>query len=178
MRKKSVLYNTRLVHHYSFTLKQNMIKLFLFVVTLFSFSTITAQKHSPEIEAQFKSLKWLEGTWHRTNIKAGMKANEAWHNDNPYELKGLGITLKGSDTVFMEKIRILIREGNIYYVADVKENKEPVYFKFTTLTPNGFVCENPQHDFPKKIEYKLTDSNLTVIISAGDKSRNYLFARQ
>ena len=79
--------------------------------------------------------------------------------------------------VFLEKIQIVSKNGNIYYVADVKENKAPVYFKFTSLTPDGFVCENPEHDFPKRIEYRLTGSTLTVIISAGAKSQNYLFTR-
>ena len=104
-------------------------------------------------------------------------ANEEWYVVSPSELKGIGVTMKGQDTVFLEKIQIVSKNGNIYYVADVKENKAPVYFKFTSLTPDGFVCENPEHDFPKRIEYRLTGSTLTVIISAGAKSQNYLFTR-
>lgn len=150
----------------------------LLCMLLLYIAPVHAQKYSPEIEAQFNSLRWLEGTWERTNVKPGMKANEKWHVDAPYELKGSGVTMKGQDTVFLEKIQIIIKGNSIYYVADVKENKEPVYFKFTALTPNGFVCENPEHDFPKRIEYRLNDSNLTVIISGGNKSQNYLFARQ
>jgi hypothetical protein len=51
----------------------------------------------------------------------------------------------------MEMITVLIRDDAIYYVADVPQNQQPVYFKFTEITESGFACENPDHDFPKKI---------------------------
>ena len=86
--------------------------------------------------------------------------------------------MKGTDTVFLEKIQIIAKDGELYYVADVKENEAPVPFKITSQTQEGFICENPNHDFPKKIEYKLNGLNLTVVISAGSKSQEYLFVRQ
>ena len=144
---------------------------------IFYIGSVSAQKKSPAVEAQFKSLKWLEGTWERTNVKPGTMASEEWYEVSANELKGTGVTMKGSDTVFVEKIQILIKDNHIYYVADVKENSAPVYFKFTSLRPDGFVCENPNHDFPKRIEYRLAGSTLTVIISAGNKSQNFLFTR-
>ena len=149
----------------------------LLFILLCCVGSVNAQKSSRGSAAQFKSLKWLEGTWERTNVKPGIMASEEWYVVSENELKGFGITMKGKDTAFAEKIQILIKDDHIYYVADVKENKAPVYFKFTSLTPDGFVCENPEHDFPKRIEYRLTGSTLTVIISAGAKSQNYLFTR-
>ena len=150
----------------------------LLVLMFLSFATYsTAQKNSIKPAKQFKSLRWLEGAWERTNVKPGITATEEWNEVSPSELKGLGITMKGQDTMVLEKIQILLKNGNIYYVADVKENKAPVYFKFTSLTPDGFVCENPDHDFPKRIEYRLAGSTLTVLISDGTKSQNYLFTR-
>ena len=89
-------------------------------------ASVNAQKRSPELESKFKSLKWIEGRWERTNVKQGMRANEQWQERAPYQLKGIGVTMKGEDTVFIEKIDIVIKDGNIYYVADVKENKAPV----------------------------------------------------
>jgi hypothetical protein len=154
-----------------------MIRIIVYAL-VFYIAPASAQKNTPEIEAQFRSLKWIEGTWERTNVKPGMTANERWYISAPYELKGFGVTMKGQDTVFLEKIQIIVKEDNIYYVADVKENKEPIYFKLTTLTPSGFVCENPIHDFPKKIQYEQRDSGLTVTISSGNRSQNYLFVRR
>ena len=139
--------------------------------------SVSAQKNTSELAIQFESLKWLEGKWQRTNVKPGIKAHEEWHAGALNEFKGLGVTMKENDTMFLEKIKIVMKEGNIYYVADVRENQAPVYFKFTSITPQGFICENPGHDFPKKIEYRLSKSDLTVTISAGTKSEGYLFTR-
>ena len=148
--------------------------LFIFV---FYVGSVSAQKNSSDLAIQFESLKWLEGKWQRTNVKPGVKAHEEWHPAAHDEFQGLGVTMKESDTVFLEKIKIIMKDGNIYYVADVRENQAPVYFKFTSITPHGFICENPEHDFPKKIEYRLSKSDLTVTISAGSKSQGYFFTR-
>jgi hypothetical protein len=137
-----------------------------------------SQNNTTEIETEFRSLSWLVGIWERTNVRPGQTASETWQNIGPYELKGVGITKKGNDTIFLEKIQIRIKENKIYYVADVRENKEPVYFEFTNITNTGFVCENPAHDFPKKIEYRLNGINLTVVISGDGKSQNYLFVKR
>ena len=153
-----------------------MLRSLLFLLICYV-GSVNAQQQSPELQSKFKLLKWLEGRWERTNVKPGMKANEQWQVDAPYQLKGIGVTTKGQDTIFLEKIQIVIKEGNMYYVADVKENKAPVYFKFTSLTPHGFICENPEHDFPKKIVYESNGSKLVVTISDDSKSQNYLFTR-
>jgi Domain of unknown function (DUF6265) len=137
-----------------------------------------AQISRPEVPTQLKSLEWLIGTWERTNVKAGMRSTEKWHVDTPSALTGWGVTLRGKDTAFLEKMRIIEKGNHIYYIADVKENPEPVYFKFVSITAGGFICENPDHDFPKRIEYSLNDSNLMVTISAGNKSQQYLFVRK
>jgi len=161
----------------SFTGKNKTMPRTLLILLILYIGSVNAQQQSPEVESKFKSLKWLEGRWERSNVKPGMKANEQWQVYAPYQLKGIGVMMKGEDTVFLEKIQIIIKEGNIYYVADVKENKAPVYFKFTSVTPHGFICENPEHDFPKKIVYELNGSKLVVTISDDSKSQNYFFIR-
>jgi hypothetical protein len=155
-----------------------MNKIVLSILLIFFLASVKAQKYSPEVEAKFKLLNWLSGTWERTNVKAGRTASERWHIDEPYSFIGLGVTMNGTDTVFLEKIKIVIERNNLYYVADVKENKTPVYFQLTEITSSGFVCENRDHDFPKKIEYSLKGSILTVIISGDGKSQDYLFVRR
>jgi hypothetical protein len=137
-----------------------------------------SQNNSPEIETQFRSLRWLVGNWERMNVRQGQTASEKWQNIAPNELKGLGVTMKENDTMFLERIQIRIKDNKIYYVADVRENKDPIFFEFTSITRTGFVCENPEHDFPKKIEYSLNGTNLTVVISGNGKSQNYLFVRR
>lgn len=86
--------------------------------------------------------------------------------------------MQGSDTVFIEKLKILEKEGHWYYVADVSHNSAPVYFKMTSADGSGFVCENPEHDFPKKITYRLDGDIINASISAGKKEIPFRFRRK
>jgi hypothetical protein len=124
-----------------------------------------------------QKLSWLEGTWERINSKPGRSGVEEWRQSGDM-LSGRGISLKGLDTVFVEKLRIVLREDKIYYVADVPENKKLVYFGITQLNDGGFTCENPDHDFPKKISYKLEGNRLTAVVSGDGKSIVYLFQKR
>jgi len=130
-------------------------------------------------ESDFSKLEWLEGTWHRTNItKAGRAGVEQWAFARDRKiLEGAGVTLQNGDTVFVEKISIVLKDGDFFYVADVPENKEPVYFKFTQLSGSGFVCENTSHDFPKKIQYELKDGILYAQVSGNGRAIDYVFTK-
>ncbi|MDF2187173.1 DUF6265 family protein [Paraflavitalea sp. CAU 1676] len=139
---------------------------------------VQAQQPSAAVPDDFKKLHWLSGTWQRTNAKPGRSGYERWEMDGDRAMKGWGVSMKGNDTLITEKIRLEIKDNKIWYVADVPENKAPVYFELTSITPSGFICENPAHDFPKKISYQLEGNILTAIISAGDKSIPYLFKKQ
>ncbi|SEK42721.1 hypothetical protein SAMN04488505_101178 [Chitinophaga rupis] len=144
----------------------------LFLCYLFLMQT---QDTAPE---QFKKLTWLTGTWNRTNLKPGRSGHERWVQTNTYELKGWGLTLRGADTAFVEKLTILVKDSNLYYVADVSGNAQPVYFKCTAISTDGFVFENPAHDFPKRIEYKREGAQLKATISGNGKAVEYWFERQ
>ena len=56
--------------------------------------------------------------------------------------------------MYVEKLKLVIKDNNIYYVADVPENKHPVDFKLIEISEMTFTCENPEHDFPKRIRYQ------------------------
>ena len=62
-------------------------------------------------------------------------------------------------------------------MADVEHNPEPTFFKITSITKSGFVSENPQHDFPKKIEYMLEENRMTVVISDGEQKMGFVFEK-
>ncbi len=123
-----------------------------------------------------RKVEWLNGTWTRTNSKAGRSGFEAWTRKNN-ELVGRGITMKGADTAYVEKLKIVAKDGKLFYVADVPENKEAVWFEFTELKDKSFVCENAKNDFPKKISYTLEGNNLKAVISGDGKEVDYLFVK-
>ncbi|HMI01185.1 MAG TPA: DUF6265 family protein [Pedobacter sp.] len=131
-----------------------------------------------KIQKDFKKLEWLQGRWERINSKPGQTGIETWAIVSPEKLTGTGLTMKGTDTLFLEKLELVIKDGYIYYVADVEGNPAPVLFKFTEITNDSFICENPLNDFPKKIAYRLQDKKLKATISGGGKSIAYDFVRK
>jgi hypothetical protein len=155
--------------------KEKMKKLLLLATTLLIIEGINNTLVAQQVNKDFQKLDWLEGTWTRTNVKPGRSAKEIWQKISATEWHGLGISMKGTDTSFVEKLKLLIKDNTIFYVADIVENKEPVYFKLTSITDNSFTCENPQHDFPKKIIYQKEGDKVKATISGDGKSFDYLF---
>lgn len=145
-------------------------------MVLLGVTTLCAQ--APVAASEMKNLGWLEGTWVRTNLKPGRTGSESWTKLSPTGWRGLGCTLQGKDTLFVEHMKLVIFENTPAFVADVPENKGLVYFKFTATTSHSFTCENPTHDYPKKIVYDRQGNNLKVTISGDGKSNEFLFIRQ
>ena len=155
--------------YYTNAMKASLVLCFFLVV----FNTYSQQQ--PDV----RKLHWLVGTWDQTNVsKPGRTSQERWVKNGSSELQGSAVTLQGSDTLFVEKTTIVIRDNSLYYVADVPGNKEPVFFKFVELTATGFTCENQQHDFPKKISYQLDGNKLKAQISGNGKAIDYQFVRK
>lgn len=151
-------------------------KRFLLVAIVVPFLA-QAQSNTPAA-SDFKKLSWLEGTWTRTNNKPGRSGHERWSRGNGNTLVGFGVSMKGQDTAFVEKLRIVVKEDRIYYVSEVPENPQPVDFLVTSITATGFVSENPKHDFPKMISYQLDGKKLKATISGDGKSMDYTFEKQ
>ncbi len=148
----------------------------LFIVMLVT-NNLSAQ--SEKMKEDFRSLSWLEGKWIRSNIKKpGRTSFELWKKTGDYELTGLGVTLQENDTVFTEKLKIIIEGNEIHYVADVPENSNAVHFKFTQISPKQFSCENPTHDYPKKISYQLNENTLKGQTSGDGKVQEFVFEKR
>ena len=143
----------------------------LFFLAALSISTLQAQEFSGA-----NSFSWLVGTWEKIHTKPGESAFEVWEMQPDY-LSGIGVTLRGADTVFVEHLKIISRDGAYYYVAEVSHNPAPVLFRITEISETGFISENPVHDFPKKIQYNLSAGILTATIAAGNKQIPFKFRR-
>jgi hypothetical protein len=150
------------------------------IITLFflALPLLGSCQSTPKAEKDFSKLSWLEGTWVRTNAKPGRSGSEQWAKGKRNEWIGWGVNMKGADTTFVEKLKLVIKGGDIYYVSDVPENSKPVDFKVTSIDEKSFVCENPAHDFPKKIAYYKDGNNLKAVISGDGKEMEYLFVKK
>lgn len=156
-------------------MKKTILLQILFALIFLSAKSQTTSQPSASLVDQ---LSWLQGSWTRTNSKAGQSGIELWKMVSSTELSGRGITMQGSDTVFVEKLKIIVHDGSLFYVADVPENQKPVLFRLTEVKQNTFTCENPSHDFPKKIAYTLQGTKLHAIISGNGKSMEFLYEKK
>lgn len=130
----------------------------------------------------FKKLYALEGTW-KMNTKRGAVCEE-WKRMNKNYLQNKGYMIKGKDTIISERVALTNTKEGIFYTSTVEDqnNKKPVAFKMTGSEKNMFVFENPQHDFPRRIVYKLiTADSLHAYIDDGTetgKKQNFYYKRQ
>jgi hypothetical protein len=130
----------------------------------------------------FKKLYGLTGTW-KMNTKRGAVCEE-WKKVNKNYLQSKGYMIRGKDTIISERIALTNAKEGIFYTSTVEEqnNKQPVAFKMTGSENNEFVFENPQHDFPKRIVYKLiTADSLHAWIDDGTetgKRQDFYYKRQ
>jgi Domain of unknown function (DUF6265) len=146
------------------------------VITILFLPSLSACQPA-RAEEKMKQMEWLIGNWTRTNAASGKSGYEIWNRRSSTEWHGRGISMKGPDTTFVEVIKIVIEKDTLWYVADVPGNEKKVYFEITRVTRNSFVCENPTHDFPKKIAYQFDGREIRARVSDGDKGIDYVFVR-
>lgn len=124
-----------------------------------------------------KKIEWILGNWERQNAKPGVTQHEKWWKISDLHYQGIGVAIKDRDTIFVEHLHIKIMNKNVFYIADVAENPAPVHFKFTDFGKSSFVSENPDHDIPKKIAYKIDGDNMTADVSWDDGGFKAVFIK-
>jgi len=111
-----------------------------------------------------KDLSFMLGKW-RQEEQAGASF-ETWAlGQNKMEGFACSIAEATGDTVFSEKMSIEMRGSDLYYIADVPQNPAPVAFKLTEISEERAAFENPEHDFPQRIDYILQNGKMQAIIS-------------
>src|SRR4030095_8398332 len=116
---------------------------------------------------RMEKLSWIIDRW--VSSDGVTKSYEYWEKISEDLLIGASQTVKDGDTIFSEELKIEKTGGDIFYIADVRHNPEPVKFKLTSLRDTEAVFENPQHDFPKKITYMQEEGNLHAFIEGPAK---------
>lgn len=144
---------------------------FLFLLILF----LIGFQHS---RAQQNEFGWLVGKWKLTE----KNVFEEWKiSADKKTLEGLSYRIKEGDTTVTEKLLIKFEQPFFFYISDVAENPSPVKFKITQYNADKFLAENPEHDFPKAIRYKLIRKSnqdfIEAAIEGDEKVIPYSFIR-
>lgn len=134
-------------------------------------------------ENKMKQFEWLNGSW-TMKMKRGT-IMESWNHRNDSTMLGesLMVNVTGQSNV-LENLRLAYESGTYYYISRVKgqNNDQEVKFKLTSHSENGFVAENPEHDFPKRITYELVNKDsVHAFIDGGpslpDKRSDFYYSR-
>lgn len=108
---------------------------------------------------QLAGASWLLGRWEQKTLKGTIY--ESWKSNSDSSYFGKSYLLKEKDTVVLETVSLLQKDGALFYIPTVtnQNNSMPVSFKLTSSSDNKLVFENPIHDFPQKITYVLISSD-------------------
>jgi hypothetical protein len=121
--------------------------------------------------------EWLEGSW--VSEADSIRFIESWQKTNDSLLSGRGYAIKGTDTLFSEKLEMRRENDTLYYIPTVSDqNKgEAIRFRLSKIDSTGFVAENSLHDFPKKIEYTIKGDSIYAILTGSEngKERKEIF---
>jgi hypothetical protein len=132
-----------------------------FLTVLFAL-TLAAQE-----KPNFEKLGWIAGSWSGTLGRAALE--ESWLAPAGGAMLGVSRTIAGTRMVGFEFLRIVQKEGEIYYIAQ-PEGRPPTEFKLTSVSDTKAVFENPKHDHPKIITYeKDSDGNLVATIEGDER---------
>ena len=113
----------------------------------------------------------------RTNEAEGLQTFEHWRKINDNKLVAIGFTLKESDTVWQESIKLIKTEDQWNYIVELQDAKTPTVFKVTKIEMASFTCENPDNEFPKKIRYTKVEKGINAVTSGDGKVILFQFVR-
>ncbi len=111
---------------------------------------------------------FLEGTWAQTTAR--QTTEEVWTLNEGWSMRGVGRTLQGEREVFHEVLSIEPRGKNYVYVAELP-GAGPVEFKLVDRGIEWARFENPEHDFPQRIEYRRNGNSLRAEVSGVENGR-------
>ncbi|MFC4633077.1 hypothetical protein ACFO3O_04120 [Dokdonia ponticola] len=148
-------------------------KLIAYICSIFLFISCE-KKITPQLPKG--DFDYLIGHWERTNEQEGKKTFEIWERPDSLTYKGIGYTLKDTDTIWKEQMQLIKRDTT--WQLDIQSGKEPVVsFKILKKTVSTFLAHNPTHDFPTHIQYRYFDDTITAIVSSEEMEIPFIFWR-
>jgi len=116
------------------------------------------------------------GTWKLD----GEEQYEQWRKNENGSYSSRMFTVSGKDTTIREEVKIVPEDGKWNFITIVKgQNKgKAVLFTSSVLMDSLVQFENPAHDFPRIINYRLSSSDtLSAFISGTSDTIYFHFSR-
>jgi hypothetical protein len=129
----------------------------------------------PRTTPHLEDVAWLLGTWQSQDDEP---AGERWAR-GAHGFVGSGYVIPPAacaeseectaEPVETESLELIERDGALIYIATPR-TQERTEFVITELDAAHFVAENPEHDFPTRIEYRRTTRGVHVVVSSSERS--------
>lgn len=100
-------------------------------------------------------LEFLRGCWRGEVGRDGSRIIEQYSDTDGEMLLGQLKTVKGSETVFFEFLEISSDEDGVWLQPYPNGVRAPVRFRLVELESDKASFDNPEHDFPRRITYRL-----------------------
>ena len=105
------------------------------------------------LPATIDDLAWLSGCWAAANQESG--SGEQWMPPAGGTMLGVSRSVRDGKTVAFEFIRIVEQDdGELEFIASPSQQKT-ASFSMTSIKDREVMFENPDHDFPQRIIYRL-----------------------
>lgn len=114
----------------------------------------------------------LAGSWMDSTTSDRYTMFEAWQIQDDSTLIGRGYALAGKDTVFVEDLRLEVRDDLPTYKARVarQNNGSWVPFQAQAHGDDSLVFENPGHDYPQCISYTRAEAGHWDVVVSGTEN--------
>ena len=125
----------------------------ILVAVLLPVATLRSQESAAV--GSVEDLSWLAGCW-RTSAE-GSIVEECWLKPSGGMLLGVGRTVDDDGGTFFEFMRIADSDsGPVFWASPL--GREAVPFRAAETGPASVTFENPEHDFPQRVEYALDEA--------------------
>lgn len=122
-----------------------------------------------ESDCELESIEWMLADW----IQEGPSSNteESWRriNETTFEGSGRVVNKQTGSIRGEEQLAIISVLGSMHYVAKPNPSVESTPFKATVCTGDELIVTNPEHDFPRRLEYhRVASDSMIVHVSDGE----------
>lgn len=157
-------------------MKSKITYILFLIITI---STISCNKYDAKgniIKSydELQKAKWLLGEWEKSDSLGILK--ETWISKDDSTFVGQSYYIQNKkDTLHDEQIELVQDSEHLIYKATVKgeNNDAPIPFQMTKDEDSLLVFENPKHDYPQKIQYKLLkNGSLIATVSGKQNGKN------
>lgn len=109
-------------------------------------------------DASVAGMRWMSGCWASTEGEPG--SGEQWTAPAGRSMLGMSRTVRDGVTVAFEFLRITEDEDGKVFLVALPSGQQSTTFSLLSQSDNEVVFENPEHDFPQRVIYRLMPGNL------------------